>query len=380
MLPILEEILANTDKKVILFSEWERMLLLLKERLDAKGLSYGFHSGSMTQKERRVSIESFKNDPECRLFLSTDSGSVGLNLQAASVVINLDIPWNPAKLEQRIARAWRKHQKNSVQIINLITENSIENKILYLIKQKQNLSDSAIDGRGEDSQPIPRNKKAFLDQVKSLYEEHPSDMKQKSTPESFLQDLLSRYEERVEMVAKSARKNILIVIDKKDDKVINEISSLGSEKLQILSKEEYALVDKLQSMGMLSIDKKLKVLFDRNASREKKDTKALEKRLKKIRKLHKAIELFKQSGLKKEAMKQMCINSSKLLKYLIQLNGQKGKKITPAALKELKSRYLFDDSFDQFFEAIQTKCRKKEYPLIERYYLKLFDIAVKTEV
>ena len=53
---------------------------------------------------KEAEIARFKQDPQCRLFLSTDSGSVGLNLQAASAVINLDLPWNPAKLEQRTVK------------------------------------------------------------------------------------------------------------------------------------------------------------------------------------------------------------------------------------------------------------------------------------
>ena len=79
----------------------------------------------MPQDRRRAEIARFKRDPDCRLFLSTDSGSVGLNLQIASSVINLDLPWNPAKLEQRIARAWRKNQMRTVDVINLVTEDSI---------------------------------------------------------------------------------------------------------------------------------------------------------------------------------------------------------------------------------------------------------------
>jgi len=67
-------------------------------------VGFAWHTGSVPQKARRAEIHRFKNDPDCRLFLSTDSGSVGLNLQAANAVINLDLPWNPAKLEQRIAR------------------------------------------------------------------------------------------------------------------------------------------------------------------------------------------------------------------------------------------------------------------------------------
>ena len=74
------------------------------------GVESAWHTGSLAQERRRAEINRFKRDPACRLFLSTDSGSVGLNLQAASAVVNVDLPWNPAKLEQRIARAWRKNQ------------------------------------------------------------------------------------------------------------------------------------------------------------------------------------------------------------------------------------------------------------------------------
>ena len=99
------------------------------------GLGHAWHIGTVPQPQRRAEIRRFKNDPDCRLFLSTDSGSVGLNLQVADVVINLDMPWNPAKLEQRIARAWRKHQKNPVQVINLVSEHSIEHRMLSLLEQ-----------------------------------------------------------------------------------------------------------------------------------------------------------------------------------------------------------------------------------------------------
>jgi SNF2 family DNA or RNA helicase len=89
------------------------------------------------QDRRRAEIARFKRDPDCRLFLSTDSGSVGLNLQIASSVINLDLPWNPAKLEQRIARAWRKNQMWTVDVINLVTEDSIEHVMLRCCRRSR---------------------------------------------------------------------------------------------------------------------------------------------------------------------------------------------------------------------------------------------------
>jgi len=96
------------------------MLQLVRELCERLNLGFAWHTGSVPQRLRRGEINAFKNDPDCRVFLSTDSGSTGLNLQTASVVINCDLPWNPAKLEQRIARAWRKHQTRPVTVINLV--------------------------------------------------------------------------------------------------------------------------------------------------------------------------------------------------------------------------------------------------------------------
>jgi SNF2 family DNA or RNA helicase len=123
---ILEECRENAGVKIIIFSEWERMLQLARELCQRMELGFAWHIGTVPQKKRRGEILLFKSDPNCRVFLSTDSGAAGLNLQIASVVINCDLPWNPAKLEQRIARAWRKHQTRPVTVVNLISENTIE--------------------------------------------------------------------------------------------------------------------------------------------------------------------------------------------------------------------------------------------------------------
>jgi Helicase conserved C-terminal domain len=121
------------------------------------------------QARRRQEIRRFKDDPSCRLFLSTDCGGLGLNLQVAQVVINLDLPWNPAKLEQRIARAWRKHQTRPVSVINLIAEDSIEHRMLPLLALKQALADGVLDGRGDlDSIVLPSGQAAFMERVASI--------------------------------------------------------------------------------------------------------------------------------------------------------------------------------------------------------------------
>jgi len=166
---ILEELLEDETSKIIIFSEWERMLQLVREMAQNKQLDFAWHTGSVPQHKRRAEINRFKEDSNCRLFLSTDSGSVGLNLQAANVVINLDLPWNPAKLEQRIARAWRKHQTRAVKVINLVCEDSIEHRMLGLLAQKQALAEGVLEGGGDlKEMKLPSGRNAFMERMENL--------------------------------------------------------------------------------------------------------------------------------------------------------------------------------------------------------------------
>ena len=103
------------------------------------GLGYVKLTGDVPSSKRGDLIERFFDDPDCRVFLSTDAGGVGLNLQAASLVINLDLPWNPAVLEQRIARAHRHGQPHSVQVINLVAKGTIEERMLDTLAAKRNV-------------------------------------------------------------------------------------------------------------------------------------------------------------------------------------------------------------------------------------------------
>lgn len=167
---ILDDIFEESpDRKILIFSEWVRMLDLVVERLEKKRIDYVLHTGSIPQAQRRIHINRFKTDPKCRIFLSSDSGGVGLNLQAASVVINLDLPWNPAKLEQRIARAWRKMQRNAVHVVNIIAAKSIEEKMLATLGFKQGLSDFVLDARGNQEDFEKANaKSAFISRLSDI--------------------------------------------------------------------------------------------------------------------------------------------------------------------------------------------------------------------
>jgi superfamily II DNA/RNA helicase len=90
-------------------------------------------------------VHQFQRDPTCRVFVTTNAGSTGLNLQAANTVINVDLPWNPAVLEQRISRAHRMGQKNPVQVYLLVTEGTIEEKLLATLSAKHDLALAALD-------------------------------------------------------------------------------------------------------------------------------------------------------------------------------------------------------------------------------------------
>src|SRR5204863_323404 len=81
-----------------LFSEWTTMLTLIERQIKRFKLDYVRLDGSVPQKKRQQLVHQFQRDPGCRLFLTTNAGSTGLNLQAANTVINVDLPWNPAVL------------------------------------------------------------------------------------------------------------------------------------------------------------------------------------------------------------------------------------------------------------------------------------------
>lgn len=166
---ILEECRDNPEVKAVIFSEWERMLELVRELCEEIGLGFAWHTGSVPQRRRRAEINLFKNDPQCRVFISTESGGTGLNLQNASVVINCDLPWNPAKLEQRIARAWRKHQTRPVTVIHLVSENTIEHRMLGTLSAKQALADGVLDLRGDLKEiKLAGGRQAFLAKLQML--------------------------------------------------------------------------------------------------------------------------------------------------------------------------------------------------------------------
>ena len=146
---LLEELASQEDRKIVLFSEWRRMLNLIEPMLEQNGLDFVRLDGQVPQKQRPAIVKRFQEDPDCRVILMTNAGSTGLNLQSANTVINVDLPWNPAVLEQRIARAHRMGQKNPVHVYLLVTEDTLEERLLDTLAMKQDLALAALDASSE---------------------------------------------------------------------------------------------------------------------------------------------------------------------------------------------------------------------------------------
>ncbi len=138
--------LPNSDRKVIIFSEWVTMLNLIGKLLHDCGIGFAQLSGKVAVKHRDKLVKKFESDSKCKVFLSTEAGGSGLNLQVADTVINVEPPWNPAKKNQRIGRIDRLGQRSkNLTVINFITRNSIETSIASGLVLKQNLFESVLN-------------------------------------------------------------------------------------------------------------------------------------------------------------------------------------------------------------------------------------------
>jgi len=143
---ILDDLCLQGGRKAVVFSQWELMTRMVEERLRGIGLGCVRLHGGVPTAKRGALLDRFRDDDAIQVFISTDAGGVGLNLQSASVLINLDMPWNPAVLEQRIARIHRLgQQSSSVHVILMVTSDGYEGEVMKLVQNKQQLFDNVID-------------------------------------------------------------------------------------------------------------------------------------------------------------------------------------------------------------------------------------------
>jgi superfamily II DNA or RNA helicase len=147
---LLEELCLMSNCKVVIFSQWALMTEMVATVVNGMGLGCVSLHGGIPSHKRGELMAKFEQDDAIQVFISTDAGGVGLNLQSASVLINLDMPWNPAVLDQRIARVHRLGQKEKVQIFLLLAEDSYEQRVASLVKGKRDLFDNVVNPEAEE--------------------------------------------------------------------------------------------------------------------------------------------------------------------------------------------------------------------------------------
>jgi hypothetical protein len=168
---LVEQVVLEQGRKAVVFSQWRKMLCFaewaVRDLLSAAGMRALFFTGAETPKAREQAIRDFNEDPRATLLFLSDAGGVGLNLQhAASCCINLELPWNPAVLEQRIGRVYRLGQKLPIDVYNLVADEGIEGRIAQVISQKKAVFSSLFDGTSDEV--LWDGESSFLESVKKL--------------------------------------------------------------------------------------------------------------------------------------------------------------------------------------------------------------------
>jgi hypothetical protein len=267
---VLGEMLEEPARKIIIFSEWVRMLELVRELLGEMGIDCAWHTGSVPQLKRRADIARFRDDPACRVFLSSDAGATGLNLQMANAVINLDLPWNPAKLEQRIARAWRKGQRSAVTVVNFVTENSIEHSILHLLAHKQTLADGVLDGAEDFSQiTMPSGRAALIERMQAMLGRGER-VRIKALPpeEALVEEIRARHGARL-LHAELRAERLIVVLDVQPAHIAAEQTRLAvsTPRVEVLDPGAWQTLRRLVEFGVVSFaEARVRILHHRDAN------------------------------------------------------------------------------------------------------------------
>ncbi len=180
---ILKDLVVENRRKLIIFTEWTTMTYLIGKVLSELGIDFVEFTGKVPVKKRQLLIDQFHSDPDCMVFLSTDAGGLGLNLQNADCVINFELPWNPARLNQRIGRVNRIGQKSQkINVINLICKNSIEEKVLAGINLKQELFEAVLEGGVDEIDFSQEKKTRLVNQVRALFGEEALEVRDQAQP------------------------------------------------------------------------------------------------------------------------------------------------------------------------------------------------------
>ena len=146
-----EALAGYPDTKVLIFTEHRDTLDFVTARLEAKGFAGKVAQihGGMRYNEREKQVEFFRDPNGAQYLVATDAAGEGINLQFCWLMVNYDIPWNPARLEQRMGRIHRYKQKRTVVLLNLVAQDTREGRVLKVLLEKleqmrEELSDDKV--------------------------------------------------------------------------------------------------------------------------------------------------------------------------------------------------------------------------------------------
>ncbi len=170
LIVLLKEQVEGRARQAIVFTQWTRMAKLIAEELEDAKLPYAYLHGGTDAKEREIIVSEFRAG-KYSVFLSTDAGGVGLNLQNANLVINIDLPFNPAKLDQRVSRAHRLGQAGTVNVVNLLMNGTIEENLMRILQKRKRLFHEVFSAWEEGGKPEQITLEKYLKDTRELVEE-----------------------------------------------------------------------------------------------------------------------------------------------------------------------------------------------------------------
>lgn len=162
----LKELVADLTEqghKIVIFSQFVPVVNLIQQELSTQGVPTLVYTGQLSEDERILHLKQFMEGEEYRILASTDAGQFGLNLQRADVVVNYDLPWNPARLQQRIARLHRIGQTNKVLAVNFVVKGTVEEHVRDVLERKRRLFKEVTVSEIAESEDLS------LDELKEVF-------------------------------------------------------------------------------------------------------------------------------------------------------------------------------------------------------------------
>jgi len=161
---LIDEKIKGTRDKMIIFSFYRGVVPIIAEYLDHQKIGYRILIGGMDAREAQDNIQDFSNKDSCQIFITTEAGDKGIDLQMAKYLVNVDIPFSWEKYEQRIGRMKRVGAKHKTTIVyNLVMKDSFEERQLQIVMRKGELSE-AIRGKSDidEIKPVDQSLRKFL--------------------------------------------------------------------------------------------------------------------------------------------------------------------------------------------------------------------------